>query len=189
MSPSTNPAPGPRRRAAGSRPTGLISGSAPIRAPANRHHQGTKPAHRPYFDVCTRTLAARSAPPPETAGSAATPQFPPGPGVAAPVLTTGPPRSTRGPQQQRPAGSRPRKRFVPQRYRCVGSRKAAFPPRYHPASGTARVRACDLREFRNSTVTWIKIPPTIAVLRFAATILQYKYLKSELGTTKKYGSR
>jgi len=29
----------------------------------------------------------------------------------------------------------------------------------------------------------------ITVLRFAATILQYKYLKSELGAAKKYGSK
>src|SRR6516165_7965606 len=59
----------------------------------------------------------------------------------------------------------------------------------HPASGTASSRACDSRDFRNSTLTCIKIPPTIAVLRFAATILQYKYLKSALGATKKYGSK
>jgi hypothetical protein len=61
--------------------------------------------------------------------------------------------------------------------------------RGHPASGTASFRACDSRDFRNSTVTCIKIPPTIAVLRFAAMILQYKYLRSELGATKKYGSK
>src|SRR6516164_5168063 len=59
----------------------------------------------------------------------------------------------------------------------------------HQASGAASLRACDSRDFRNSTVTCIKIPPTTAVLRFAATILQYKYLKSELGATKKYGSK
>jgi hypothetical protein len=59
----------------------------------------------------------------------------------------------------------------------------------HPASGTASFRACDSRDLRNSTVTCIKISPTIAVLRFAATTLQYKYLKSELGATKKYGSK
>ena len=61
--------------------------------------------------------------------------------------------------------------------------------RGHPASGTASFRACDSRDFRNSTVTCIKIPPMITLLKFAATILQYKYLKSELGATKKYGSK
>ena len=59
--------------------------------------------------------------------------------------------------------------------------------RGHPASGTVSFRACDSRGFSNSTVTCIKIPPIITVLRCAATMLQYKYLKSELRATKKYG--
>src|SRR5215472_7238422 len=116
-------------------------------------------------------------------------------GCAATALTIGPPRPTRGPQQHRPArcgqihqGSA----SYPSAIAALGFGRpvsAAFSPRHHPGSGTAPFRACGLREFRNSTVTCIKIPPTIAMLRFAAMILQYKYLKSELGATKKYGSK
>jgi hypothetical protein len=37
--------------------------------------------------------------------------------------------------------------------------------------------------------TSIRMPPAITALKIEATILQYKYLKSELGATKKYGSK